>query len=332
MKHDHVTLGHGSGGRLTQELIRGIFARTFSNPHLEPLDDSAVLPAPEGKLAFTTDGFVVSPLFFPGGDVGRLAVVGTVNDLAVAGAVPLYLSAAAIIEEGFPIRDLERVAGSMADAAKEAGVTIVTGDTKVVEKGHGDGLYIVTTGVGRVEREPAPAPAEGDVVIVSGPIGDHGAAIAGHRASIETGELCSDCGSISGLVQALFGAGIAPRFMRDPTRGGLATALAEMAKKEEVTVEVREEALPVRKEVRAVCEILGLDPLYLPCEGRLVCVVMSDQADEAVEVLKKCKEGAGACRIGRLMKAQEGPVVLVSRYGGSKIYDTLTSDPLPRIC
>lgn len=330
-----VTLGHGSGGRLTQTLIRDIFVRHLANPALESLGDAAALAPVQGRLAFSTDGFVVSPIFFPGGDIGRLAINGTVNDLAVAGAQPLYLSASFIIEEGFGLDELERIAASMADAAKRAGVSVVTGDTKVVERGHGDGVFITTAGVGRL-REEAPAGAKsvkpGDMVLVSGPVGDHGAVIGALRSGMELQGLESDCGPVAAIVAALYEAGVRPHFMRDPTRGGLATVLAELAEEASFSVRVREADLPVRDGVRSVCDILGLDPLYLACEGRVVVVVPAEQADKALNVMRGAPRGEGSMVVGRVIEAAAGPVVLETRYGGTRLYDILASEQLPRIC
>jgi hydrogenase expression/formation protein HypE len=330
-----VTLGHGSGGRLTQVLIRDVFVRRFSNPMLEAMGDSAMVGLVDGPLALTTDAFVVTPLFFPGGDIGKLAVCGTVNDLAVAGAVPLYLAAAFILEEGLALGDLDRVAASMAAAAANAGVAIVTGDTKVVERGHGDGVFITTAGVGRL-RQGAPQGActvrTGDAVVVSGPIGDHGAVIAAHRSGLAVTGFGSDCSAVVDVVGAMYRAGVRPRFMRDPTRGGLATVLAEIAREANASVVVRETDLPVRDGVRAVCEILGLDPMYLACEGRVVAVVSADQAEVAANAMRESAAGSGACVIGEIDAPSSGPVVLRTRYGGSRLYDMLASEQLPRIC
>jgi len=330
-----VTLGHGSGGRLTQELIRDVFVRRLTNPALSSLGDAAVLEPVAGALAFTTDGFVVSPLFFAGGDIGSLCVNGTVNDLAVSGAVPLYLTASFILEEGFPLEDLERIATSLAQAAARARVSVVAGDTKVVERGHGDGLFVTTSGIGRLRPE-APAGARsvkaGDVVVVSGPLGDHGAVIAAHRSGMELQGMVSDCGPVSGLVEALYGAGVRPRFMRDPTRGGFATVMAELAEEGGVSVTVREVDLPVRDTVRGVCDILGLDPLYLACEGRLVAVVAREQAEAAVAAMRTLPEGEGARAVGVVTPQAASPVVLATRYGGTRLYDLLAGEQLPRIC
>jgi hydrogenase expression/formation protein HypE len=336
MRGGRVTLAHGSGGRLTAELIRDLLLPHLSNPALAPLSDAALLNPLEGRLAMTTDGFVVSPLFFPGGDIGRLAVNGTVNDLAVSGAVPCYLSAACILEEGLPLADLEQVARSMGAAAREAGVAVVTGDTKVVEKGHGDGVFVVTAGVGRLRDHPPGGPEavrEGDAILVSGPVGDHGAVIAAHRMKLDlSGGLKSDCGPVHRLVAAVYDAGVRPRFMRDPTRGGLATVLAELGRASHLTACIKEGVLPVREGVRATCEILGLDPLYLACEGRVVVVVDPAEAEAALRALHAWPEGEGAAQVGQMGPAEPSPVVLETAYGGRRLYDTLASDPLPRIC
>jgi hydrogenase expression/formation protein HypE len=332
---DVITLGHGSGGRLTNDLIREVFLPHLSNPCLDVLGDAAWLPRVEGRLAMTTDGFVVSPRVFPGGDIGCLAIYGTVNDLAVGGAVPLALSAAFVLEEGLSIAELRRVAASMGVAALRCDVEVVTGDTKVVERGHGDGVFIVTAGVGRLRAQPptgASTVCLGDEVVVSGPVGDHGAIIAALRNGLDPGALTSDCGPVLPLVDALYGAGIRPRFLRDPTRGGLATVLAEFAKEAGVTVELREADVPVRDEVRAVCDLLGLDPLFLACEGRVVAVVPGGQGDAAVAALAVLPEGRGAAVAGRIVPREAGPVAFATRYGGRRLYDTPTSEPLPRIC
>jgi hydrogenase expression/formation protein HypE len=330
-----VTLGHGSGGRLTQALIRDTFVRHLSNPALEQLGDAAALDRVDGRLAMTTDGFVVKPIFFPGGDIGRLAINGTVNDLAVSGAVPLWLSISVILEEGFALSDLERVAASLADAAKLAGVSVVTGDTKVVERGHGDGIFVSSAGVGRLREQAPRGPKSvepGDAVLVSGPIGDHGAVIAALRSGMELEGLQSDCGPVTAVVEALYAAGVRPRFMRDPTRGGLATVLAELAEESGHSLRVREAELPVRDSVRGVCDLLGLDPLYLACEGRVVVVVPGGEAQRALEAMRAAPRGEGSAIIGSVAKRSSGPVVLETRYGGTRLYDILASEQLPRIC
>jgi hydrogenase expression/formation protein HypE len=312
-----------------------VFVRRLDNSALAPLGDSAVLEPVAGPIAFTTDGFVVSPLVFPGGDIGKLAVNGTVNDLAVAGAVPMYLSASFILEEGLALSLLERVADSMAQAAHVANVLVVTGDTKVVERGHGDGIFVTTAGVGRMRPEPPTGIASiraGDVVLASGPIGDHGAVIAAHRSNLELVGLESDCAPVSGIVDALYRQGVRPHVMRDPTRGGAATVLAELAEGARVSVALSEEALVVRDSVRTVCEILGLDPLYLACEGRLIAVVPAQQCEAALAAMRSAEGGAEAARIGEITQASAGPVVLHTKFGGTRVYDTLATEQLPRIC
>lgn len=330
-----ITLGHGSGGRLTATLVRDVFVRHFKNDALEELGDAARLPAIDGRLAMTTDGFVVKPLFFPGGDIGKLGIVGTVNDLAVTGAIPMHISASFILEEGFPLADLETVAASMAAAAKAANVQVVTGDTKVVERGHGDGVFVITAGIGRIRPEAPGGPKTvkpGDALLVSGPVGDHGAVIGALRSGMELEGLQSDCGPVCGLVDALYAAGVRPKFMRDPTRGGLATVCAELAGEGGVTVKLREADLFIRDSVRGVCDILGLDPLYLACEGRLVCVVPADQAEKAVNAMQSRPEGKDARVIGELAGPGPGPVVLQTTFGGTRLYDILATEQLPRIC
>jgi hydrogenase expression/formation protein HypE len=331
-----ITLGHGSGGLLTSELIREVFGARLDNEWLRPCGDAALLDCGGARLAFTTDSFVVAPLFFPGGDIGKLAVAGTVNDLAVSGAVPRFLSLAVVLEEGFAVADLARVAASIQATAAAAGVAVVTGDTKVVEKGKGDGLYLNTAGIGLV-RPNAPGGARtaraGDAVILSGPLGDHGAVIVSVRSGIELASgLTSDCAPLGGLVGALYDAGVAPRFMRDPTRGGAATVLGELARDGGLGVGLEEAAVPVRDEVRGICELLGLDPFYLANEGKVIAVVAPEQADAAVAALRAHPLGARAAVIGRLVAEHPGKVVLRTRYGGQRLVDLPVADPLPRIC
>lgn len=330
-----ITLGHGSGGRLTTELVRDVFLPHLTNPRLDPLGDAAWLPRVEGRLAMTTDGFVVSPRAFPGGDIGSLAVHGTVNDLVVGGAIPLALSASFLLEEGLPIAELRRYAASMGAAARRCDVEVVTGDTKVVERGHGDGVFVVTAGVGRLRDEPptgASSVRVGDDVVVSGTVGDHGGVIAALRNGIDPGSLASDCGPVLPLVDALYLAGILPRFLRDPTRGGIATVLSEMAKEAGITIELSEVDLPVREEVRGVCDLLGLDPLFLACEGRVVAVVPAGQGPRAVEAFSSVREGRGSAVVGRVVPREPGPVAFATQYHGRRLYDTPTSEQLPRIC
>ncbi|MET0476444.1 MAG: hydrogenase expression/formation protein HypE [Actinomycetota bacterium] len=336
LKEERITLSHGSGGKATQTLIEAVFLEAFANPLLAPLEDGAVLTALGGRLAFTTDSYVVSPLFFPGGDIGDLAVNGTVNDLAVSGAKPLWLSAGFILEEGFPVADLERIVGSMAAAAERAGVQIVTGDTKVVQRGKADGCYVNTAGVGVIERpgELGVATARpGDVVIVSGPVGEHGITIMLARGELDIeSEVTSDTAPLNGLVERLLDAAPGVRGLRDATRGGVATICNEVARAAGVAVVLEEEAVPVRPDVRGACELLGIDPLYVACEGRLVAVVDGDQVEAAMAALRSHPLGEGAAVIGRVRDDPPGLVLLKTSFGGTRIVDLLVGDPLPRIC
>jgi hydrogenase expression/formation protein HypE len=336
LKEERITLSHGSGGKATQTLIEAVFLEAFSNPLLAPLEDGAVLTAHGGRLAFTTDSFVVSPLFFPGGDIGDLAVNGTVNDLAVSGARPLWLSAGFILEEGFPVADLERIVGSMAAAAERAGVQVVTGDTKVVQRGKADGCYVNTAGVGVIERpgELGVATARpGDAVLVSGPIGNHGITIMLARGELDIeSEVESDTAPLNGLVERLLDAVPGVRGLRDATRGGVATICNEVARAAGVAVVVDEEAVPVRPDVRGACELLGIDPLYVACEGRLVAIVDGEQVEEAMAALRSHPLGEAAAVIGRVRDDPPGLVLLKTSFGGTRIVDLLVGDPLPRIC
>ena len=336
LKEERITLSHGSGGKATQTLIEAVFLEAFANPLLAPLEDGAVLEANGGRLAFTTDSYVVSPLFFPGGDIGDLAVNGTVNDLAVSGARPLWLSAGFILEEGFPVADLERIVASMAAAAERAGVQIVTGDTKVVQRGKADGCYVNTAGVGVIERPGALGVARakpGDAVVVSGPIGEHGITIMLARGELDIeSEVTSDTAPLNGLVERLLDAAPGVRGLRDATRGGVATICNEVARAAGVAVVVEEEAVPVRPDVRGACELLGIDPLYVACEGRLVAVVDGDQVDAAMAALRSHPLGEGAAVIGRVRDDPPGLVLLKTSFGGTRIVDLLVGDPLPRIC
>ncbi|MGH3512224.1 MAG: hydrogenase expression/formation protein HypE [Pseudonocardiaceae bacterium] len=332
-----ITLAHGAGGKATQSLIEAIFLDAFRNPLLEPLEDAATVTAGNVQLAFTTDSYVVSPLFFPGGNIGDLAVNGTVNDLAVSGARPAHLSAGFILEEGFPVEDLRRIVASMAAAATAAGVSIVTGDTKVVQRGKGDGCYINTAGVGLITSGlnlGVATARPGDVVIVSGPVGDHGITIMLERGELDLeADLVSDTASVYELVQGLLDAvGPDVRAMRDATRGGVATILNEVATAAGVAVVVEEEAVPVRPEVRGACELLGIDPLYVACEGRIVVIVDPAAADAAVAALQAHPLGAGATVVGRVAVDPPGLVLLKTGFGGTRIIDLLVGDPLPRIC
>jgi hydrogenase expression/formation protein HypE len=328
LRDELITLAHGSGGKATHTLVEQLFLEKLRNPLLEELGDAAVADG----LAFTTDSFVVKPLFFPGGDIGELAVNGTVNDLAVAGAEPLWLSAAFVIEEGFPLADLRRIARSMAGAAERAGVPVVAGDTKVVERGSADGLFITTAGVGRM-RTTFGRPQPGDRVLVSGTMGDHGFAVLVARGDLRLeSNLVSDTTPVHELTAALAELGPALRFMRDPTRGGLATTLNELAQTTRLGVRLDEQAIPVRPEVAGAAEILGIDPLYVANEGKLVAVVAPEAADDALAALRADPLGADAAIVGELLAEPEGLVLLDTALGGSRIVDMLVGDPLPRIC
>jgi hydrogenase expression/formation protein HypE len=336
VREERITMSHGSGGKATQTLVEAIFLDAFRNPLLEPLEDSAQLVLGGSRVALTTDSYVVSPLFFPGGCIGDLAVNGTVNDLAVSGATPLYLSAGFILEEGFPVADLTRVAESMRDAAAAAGVSVVTGDTKVVQRGKADGCYINTAGVGLVPRDVTLGVATarpGDAIIVSGPIGDHGVTIMLARGELDIeADVVSDTAPLNGLVSALLDAVPDVRAMRDATRGGVATILNEIARAAQAGVFVSEADIPVRDEVRGACELLGIDPMYVACEGRMVAVVPADSAERAVATLRAHPLGSAAAVIGRVTAEQPGIVALKTAFGGTRIVDLLVGDPLPRIC
>lgn len=334
MEEKFVTLAHGNGGRYMREMIDQLFARYLSSPYLDTQVDAAALPAMAGEVMITTDGFTVQPLEFPGGTIGSLAVHGTVNDLAVSGATPLYLTLNVFIEEGLPFAQLERIISSLAEAARDAGVHVVAGDTKVVSRGEGGGLYLATTGVG--VRTPGirlgmDQIREGDVILVSGPVGDHGIAVmlARERFGLR-GDLQSDAASVLSLAQALLPLqGL--RFMRDPTRGGLATVAHEIARATGMCVQLEDTAIPVRDPVRSVCEMLGYDPMYLACEGRIVAVVDAAETVAALDAWRALPQGAEARVIGAMM-AQPARVVLRTELGGMRILDELEDDPLPRIC
>jgi len=320
------------------QLIGELFARHLDNPFLRQANDGAVLPAPGGRLVMATDSHVVSPLFFAGGDIGALSVHGTVNDLAVMGATPLYLAAGFILEEGFALADLERIVASMAQAATQAGVPIVTGDTKVVEQGKGDGVFITTTGVGALPagRDPGGARARpGDVVLLSGRIGDHGMAIMAQRESLAfDSEIVSDSAALNGLVEALFVAvpAEAIRVLRDPTRGGLATTLNEIATQSGVGMELDEAAIPVSPQVHAACELLGLDPLYIANEGKLVVLCAPEHAETALAALRAHPLGAEAARVGAATADPQSFVELETGFGGRRVIDWIAGEQLPRIC
>ena len=336
VREERITMAHGAGGKATHTLIEAVFLDAFRNPLLEPLEDAARLHVNGSRVALTTDSYVVSPLFFPGGDIGDLAVNGTVNDLTMAGAVPLYLSAGFILEEGFPVGDLQRITESMRAAADTAGVQVVTGDTKVVERGKADGCYINTAGVGFIEREVCLGVANakpGDAIIVSGEIGDHGVTIMLARGELDIeADLQSDTAAMNGMVAGLLDAVPGVRALRDATRGGVATILNEIAKSADVGVMVSEDDIPVRAEVRGAAELLGIDPMYVACEGRLVAVVDGDQSDEALAALRAHPLGEKAAVIGHVTEGPAGIVQLKTAFGGTRIVDLLVGDPLPRIC
>jgi hydrogenase expression/formation protein HypE len=333
-----IRLAHGGGGRLMRELVRDLFTRRLRGDHgLLVMEDAALLELPrEGRLAFTTDTFVVDPIFFPGGNLGDLAVNGTVNDLAMRGARPLALSAAAVIEEGLAFEVLERIVDTMARACRDAGVSIVTGDTKVVPRGGVDGIYINTSGVGVVPtgRELSAANLRpGDAILVSGPIGDHGVAVMSRRAGLSfEADVVSDSAPLNGLVEAMFAASTELHALRDPTRGGLAAALIEQAEDSGVAIEVDEVSIPIRPVVRAACETLGLDPLHVPCEGRLVAVVPAEIASLILEAMRGHPMGREATTIGHVLEGESGRVRLRTRVGGLRLVDLPSGELLPRIC
>jgi hydrogenase expression/formation protein HypE len=336
-----IVMGHGGGGKLGNELVEHLFLPAFRNPELENLGDAAVLELGPGtnpaKLAMSTDSFVVQPLFFPGGSIGELAVNGTVNDLAVSGAEPKFLSASFILEEGFPLAQLAAIVGDMAKAAATAGVKIVTGDTKVVERGHGDGCYINTAGVGLLRPGITVGPQHtkpGDAILVSGTIGDHGMAIMSVREGLEfESQIRSDCAALNGMIaEVLAAVGGAVHTMRDPTRGGLASTLNEIAQASGVGVEIDEPSLPVRPEVQAACELLGLDPVYVANEGKAVFFVAPETADQVLAVLRAHPLGKDAARIGRVTAEHKGMLVARTAMGANRVIPTQIGEQLPRIC
>jgi hydrogenase expression/formation protein HypE len=333
---ERVLLGHGSGGKLSAQLVERVFLPAFGNPTLDQLNDQATFSIDGVRLAMTTDTFVVKPLFFPGGDIGSLAVHGTVNDLAMGGAQPLYLSVAFILEEGLPLETLERVADSLRRAAHAANVQIVTGDTKVVEQGKGDGLFINTTGIGLVPNGltlGSDQARPGDKIILSGTLGDHGIAILAKREGLEfETTIESDSAPLHGLVDAIFATGATLRCMRDPTRGGLSSSLNEIATRSHVGMVIEEEQMPVREEVRGACELLGLDPLYVANEGKMIAIVEPSAADRVVDAMRNHIYGRDARIIGTVIDQHRGTVVMKTSFGTTRIVDMLAGDQLPRIC
>ena len=338
MKDEKIQIGHGSGGKQTNELIKKFFVENFDNPVLSQLTDSAVLDIANFTLAFTTDSYVVDPIFFPGGDIGKLAVCGTVNDLSVSGAVPLFMSAAFIIEEGFDFKDLRKISESMAAEAKKSGIQIVTGDTKVVSKGQCDKIFINTTGIGMLNEKHKHISTGShinpeDVIIVNGYIGDHGIAILGARENIQfEEELVSDCASLNHLIQKLIKSGINIKFMRDLTRGGLATVLAEICENKSFGIIINEIDIPVREVVMGTCEIFGFDPLYLANEGKVLMVVDRRDAQKTIEEMMKNATKSKPAIIGEVTTDFPGKSVLNSIVGGRRIIDKMAGEMLPRIC
>ena len=336
-RYDTIQLDHGSGGLASQELIKNVFLSRLDNPLLASLEDSALIETERGRLAFSTDSYVVDPLFFPGGDIGLLAVHGTINDLAMRGARPFCLSLGMILEEGCPVTDLQRIVASIDKASRQCGVPVVTGDTKVVPRGKGDKVFINTSGIGFVDQgiDISATKAEvGDAILLSGSMGDHGITILTQRAGLSLqGKLCSDTMPLHELVQQIIAvkSGVV-HTLRDPTRGGVATSLNEIAAAAGLCMELYEEQIPVHDEVAAACEILGMDPLYLANEGKCLALVQADYADDVLQVMRSLPQGAEAAIIGRVKEGPAGRVMLETVAGGSRIVAPLTGEPLPRIC
>ncbi|MEP6644769.1 MAG: hydrogenase expression/formation protein HypE [Acidobacteriaceae bacterium] len=338
-EHKNIVLGHGSGGKLTSELIEKVFLPAFANPLLDKLDDQAVFQIDGARLAFTTDSFVVSPIFFPGGDIGSLSINGTVNDLAMSGARPLYIAAAFILEEGLPAEHLRRIVNSMSEAARHAGVQLVTGDTKVVNRGKGDQIFITTTGIGVIERDvniSADRARPGDKIILSGYIGDHGMAIMSQRENLEfEGAIESDCAALNGLVNSMLDAtrdDDAIHCLRDPTRGGVATTLNEIAARAKVGMHLDERLVPVRETVKGACEVLGLDALYVANEGKLVGIISANDADDVLRRMRTHSLGRDATIIGEVVSEHPGMVLMTTVIGGTRVLDVMFGEQLPRIC
>ncbi len=337
-KNSRILLGHGSGGSLTHELIDNLFVKHFNNPELDKQTDAALLKIPHKQLAFTTDAFVVDPIFFPGGDIGKLAICGTVNDIAVSGAKPLYLSAAFIIEEGFPMEDLERIVISMAEEAKKAGVSIVTGDTKVVNKDKCDKVFITTTGIGALEEKYVNISEgneirPGDKILINGSIGDHGMAIMSARNELKlSAPLLSDCASLNGLIANITKASDKVHFMRDATRGGLATVISELSTNRSYGINIDEEQLLIDEAVRGMCELLGFDPMYVANEGKVVVVVAGEDAEIVLKAMQKHEFGEDSRIIGEFVGDHPGKAWLNTIIGGNRIIDMLAGEQLPRIC
>lgn len=333
---ERILLAHGSGGELSHELVASLFVKVFTNSFLDPLDDMAVLRVGENRLAFTTDSYVVTPVFFPGGDIGKLAVCGTVNDLAMGGALPLFLSAGFIIEEGFPFASLEKIVISMQKTAAEAGVKIVTGDTKVVNRGGADQIFINTAGIGLIPDGvdiSGSLARPGDRILLSGSIGDHGVAILSSREGLQfSTTLESDCAPLNGLVASMLEVSPKIHCLRDPTRGGLSSTLNELARQSGVGIWVEEQRIPIKEEVRGACELLGLDPLILANEGKLVAVVAPEAAAKILQRMQAHPLGKDAAIIGEVQEEPRGKVVLRTSIGSTRLMDMIVGEPLPRIC
>jgi len=335
---DKILLSHGNGGRMMHQLIENLFLKHFENAVLDTQTDAAILPAGNGDIAFTTDSFVIDPIFFPGGNIGKLAVCGTVNDLAVSGADPLYLSVSFIIEEGFPMRELELIVHSLAEEARNAEVSVVTGDTKVVNKGKCDKLFINTSGIGSVKPKNRNVSngadiRPGDIILINGTIGDHGMAVMSARESFNfKSPVISDCASLNHLIGEVLDQSTGVKFMRDPTRGGVATVLNELAEKTGLGFDIDESALPMTKGVTAMCELLGFEPLHIANEGKVIIVADPGEVGHILEIMKRNNLGTQSAVIGRVTADHPGKVLLNTETGGKRIVDTLTGDPLPRIC
>lgn len=333
MMDEIITLDYGSGGKKTSRLIESMLLPAFDNPALSQLNDGAVVAGGE-KLVFSTDSFVVDPIFFPGGDIGKLSVCGTVNDVAMCGAEPRYLSCSFIIEEGFAVKELERIVASIAAQCEKAGVSVVTGDTKVVDRGRGDKIYINTAGIG-VLKYPGLGPETikpGDKVLVSGTVGDHGTAVMLARSGMMEGEILSDCAALNGLCEAILASGEAVRVLRDPTRGGVATTLNEFVEGTALSIAIDEDSIPVKDSVRAACDMLGLDPLYCANEGKLLAVVSADSAERVLEIMRENEYGRDAAIIGEVTDSHAGRLFMNTAFGGRRILQKLTGAQLPRIC
>ena len=334
--YPNIVLGHGGGGKLSAELVENLFVPAFRNPAIESLGDAAILSVPRGRLAFSTDSYVVHPLFFPGGSIGELAINGTINDIAMSGGQPLYLSVAFILEEGLPMATLGQIVECMRRAAHSAGVQIVTGDTKVVEKGHGDGCFVNTAGIGVIPegREVGPGRAKpGDVIIVSGTLGDHGMAVMSVREGLEFESVIrSDSAALNSLVEAIFAASSDIHVLRDPTRGGLASSLNEIAAQSHVGMALIEESLPVKPDVQSACELLGMDPIYVANEGKLVAIVGASSADAVLAAMRRHPLGADAAIVGTVVADRPGMLMAKTKIGGTRVIPMQIGEQLPRIC